>query len=309
MKTRSLGSLHISEVGIGCNNFGMRLDEAGTKVVVDAAIDHGVTFFDTSNTYGATQSEVLLGRALGTRRPHVHIATKFGMGLDDNFPDIKWSAAPDYIRSACEASLSRLGTDYIDLYQLHFPDAATPLEDTIAALQDLQSAGKIREFGCSNFEPKRLRDAARAAGTGSRFRSVQNQYSLLHREPEEGVLDVCDELDMGLLPFYPLANGMLTDKFTPGEAPPVGTRLANMPENRRGHWLGDDMVNAAHRVHAIAREHNVSVLTLAFSWLLSHGAVRSVIAGASNAQQVAANVAAVTTLDDALLRELDAATK
>ena len=309
MKSRSLGSLHISEVGIGCNNFGMRLDEAGTKVVVDAAIDHGITFFDTSNTYGATQSEVLLGRALGARRPHVHIATKFGMGLDENFPDIKWSAAPDYIRSACEASLSRLGTDYIDLYQLHFPDAATPLEDTIATLQDLQSAGKIREFGCSNFEPERLREAARAAGTGSRFQSVQNQYSLLHREPEDGVLDVCDELDMGLLPFYPLANGMLTDKFTPGEAPPAGSRLANMPENRRGHWLGDDMVNAAHRVHAIARDHNISVLTLAFSWLLSHSAVRSVIAGASNAQQVSANVAAVTALDDALLQELDVATK
>ena len=309
MKSRSLGSLHISEVGIGCNNFGMRLDEAGTKVVVDAAIDHGITFFDTSNTYGATQSEVLLGRALGARRPHVHIATKFGMGLDENFPDIKWSAAPDYIRSACEASLSRLGTDYIDLYQLHFPDAATPLEDTIATLQDLQSAGKIREFGCSNFEPERLRDAARAAGAGSRFQSVQNQYSLLHREPEDGVLDVCDELDMGLLPFYPLANGMLTDKFTPGEAPPAGSRLANMPENRRGHWLGDDMVNAAQRVHAIARDHNISVLTLAFSWLLSHSAVRSVIAGASNAQQVSANVAAVTALDDALLQELDVATK
>ena len=309
MKSRSLGSLHISEVGIGCNNFGVRLDEAGTKVVVDAAIDHGITFFDTSNTYGATQSEVLLGRALGARRSHVHIATKFGMGLDENFPDIKWSAAPDYIRSACEASLSRLGTDYIDLYQLHFPDAATPLEDTIATLQDLQSAGKIREFGCSNFEPERLREAARAAGTGARFQSVQNQYSLLHREPEDGVLDVCDELDMGLLPFYPLANGMLTDKFTPGEAPPAGSRLANMPENRRGHWLGDDMVNAAQRVHAIARDHNISVLTLAFSWLLSHSAVRSVIAGASNAQQVSANVAAVTALDDALLHELDVATK
>ena len=309
MKTRSLGSLEISEVGIGCNNFGMRLDEVGTKVVVDAALDHGITFFDTSNTYGATQSEVLLGRALGGRRSRVHIATKFGMGLDDNFPDIRWSAAPDYIVSACDASLARLSTDYIDLYQLHFPDAATPIEDTIAALQGLQAAGKIREFGCSNFDATMLRSAAAAAGGGSTFRSVQNQYSLLHREPETGVLEACGELQMGLLPFYPLANGMLTDKFTPGAAPVAGSRLANMPENRRGHWLGDDMVAAAQRVHDIAHRHDVSVLTLAFSWLLHHPEVSSVIAGASNAEQVAANVAAATQLEPSLIAELNEATK
>ena len=308
METRSLGSLQISAVGIGCNNFGMRLDEAGTSAIVHAALDHGITFFDTSNTYGATQSEVLLGRALGARRRDVHIATKFGMGLDESFPDIKWSAAPDYIESALEASLARLGTDYVDLYQLHFPDANTPLEDTIAALQTLRDAGKIREFGCSNFSADMLRDAHRAARGAQGFRSVQNQYSLLHREPEEGVLDACDELGMGLLPFYPLANGMLTDTYVPGAAPSAGTRLAAMPENRRGHWLGDDMVARAGRVHDVAREAGISVLTLAFSWLLSHRQVSSVIAGASNPHQVAANVAAVTTLGDDVVAALDAAT-
>jgi aryl-alcohol dehydrogenase-like predicted oxidoreductase len=230
------------------------------------------------------------------------------MGLDDNFPEIKWSAAPDYIESALEASLSRLGTDYLDLYQLHFPDAATPLEDTIATLHNLRDAGKIREFGCSNFTAEMLRDAHRAAAGGEGFRSVQNQYSLLHREPEDGVLDACDELGMGLLPFYPLANGMLTDKYIPGAAPVDGTRLAAMPENRRGHWLGDDMVARAGRVHDVAREAEIPVLTLAFSWLLSHRQISSVIAGASNADQVAANVAAITNLSDEVLAALNAAT-
>ena len=305
MKTRLLGSLQISEVGIGCNNFGMRLDESGTKVVVDAAIDHGITFFDTSNTYGATQSEVLLGRALGNRRSHVHIATKFGMGLDDNFPDIRWSAAPDYVASACEASLQRLGTDYIDLYQLHFPDATTPLEDTIAALHDLVSAGKIREFGCSNFDAERLRAAREAARGGRGFVSVQNQYSLLAREPETGVLEACDQLGIGLLPYYPLANGLLTDKFVPGQPPVSGSRLDKMPENRREHWLGDDMVKRASAIHDYAKAIDVPVLTLAFSWLLSRPQVSSVIAGASNADQVAANVRAATMLSRDVVDALD----
>lgn len=309
MKQRSLGSLTVSEVGIGCNNFGIRLDQAGTDAVVHAALDHGVTFFDTSNTYGETKSELFLGRALGARRADVTIATKFGMGLDERFPDIRWSASPDYIEEACEASLQRLGTDYIDLYQLHFPDAATPLEDTIACLQGLVEKGKIREFGCSNFDAVSLHDAFTAARGGRPFRSVQNQYSLLSREPEEGVLAACDELGLGLLPYYPLANGMLTDKFVPGEAPVAGSRLSLMPENRRGHWLGDDMVARAGRVHAYAKEIGSPVLTLAFSWLLSHPQVSSVIAGASNPAQVAANVAAVTTLDDATRAHLDELTK
>ena len=305
MQQRSIGSLRVSEVGLGCNNFGMRLDQAGTDVVVHAALDHGITFFDTSNTYGETKSELFLGKALGNRRSGVHIASKFGMGLDEKYPDIKWSAHPDYVASACDASLQRLGTDYIDLYQLHFPDAATPLEDTIAALQALVEAGKIREFGCSNFEPERLALAKEAARGGQAFVSVQNQYSLLSREPETGVLDSCDELGLGLLPYYPLANGMLTDKFVPGMPPPAGSRLDKMPENRRGHWLGDEMVQRAGAVHSYAKEINTPVLTLAFSWLLSHPQVSSVIAGASNAAQVAANVSAVTTLSSEVVAELN----
>ena len=309
MQQRSLGSLTVSEVGIGCNNFGLRLDQAGTDAVVHAALDHGVTLFDTSNTYGETKSELQLGRALGARRGQVTIATKFGMGLDDRFPAIKWSASPAYIEAACEASLQRLGTDYIDLYQLHFPDAATPLEDTIATLQTLVEKGKIREFGCSNFDAASLHNATTAAKGGRPFRSVQNQYSLLSREPEDGVLAACDELGLGLLPYYPLANGMLTDKFVPGEAPPEGSRLSTMPENRRSHWLGDDMVEQARRVHAYAKEINTPVLTLAFSWLLSHPQVSSVIAGASNPSQVAANVAAATSLDAHVVERLNELTK
>ncbi len=308
MQQRSIGSLRVSEVGLGCNNFGMRLDQAGTNVVVHAALDHGITFFDTSNTYGETKSEQFLGRALGDRRSGVHIASKFGMGLDERYPDIKWSAHPDYVASACDASLKRLGTDYIDLYQLHFPDAEVPLEDTIAALQSLVEAGKIREFGCSNFDPARLALAKEAARGGQAFVSVQNQYSLLSREPEDGVLDSCDELGLGLLPYYPLANGMLTDKFVPGMPPPAGSRLDKMPENRRGHWLGDEMVQRAGAVHAYAKEINTPVLTLAFSWLLSHPQVSSVIAGASNAEQIAANVQAVTTLSSETVAKLNALT-
>ena len=305
MEERSIGSLRVSSVGLGCNNFGIRLDQTGTDNVVHAALDHGITFFDTSNTYGETQSEFFLGRALGARRASISIASKFGMGLDERFPDIKWSAHPDYVASACEESLRRLGTDHIDLYQLHFPDAATPLEDTIAALQSLVAAGKIREFGCSNFDAASLRSAHVAALGQQPFRSVQNQYSLLARDPEDGVLAACDELGLGLLPYYPLANGMLTDKFVPGAPPAEGTRLAKMPENRRGHWLGEEMVDRASAVHTFARSINTPVLTLAFSWLLSHPQVSSVIAGASNAEQIAANVAAVRALSPEVIAELN----
>ncbi len=184
MQTRSIGSLQVSVVGLGCNNFGIRLDEGRTAAVVRSALDEGITLFDTADTYGGQRSEEFLGRALGTRRDEVVVATKFGMPVPDGA-----GAAPQYVHRACEASLRRLGTDHIDLYQLHAPDDTVPIADTLGALHELVVAGKVREIGCSNFTADQLAEAAAAAGDRSRFMSVQNQYSLLWRAPEDdGVL-------------------------------------------------------------------------------------------------------------------------
>ena len=306
MNKRALGSLRVSEVGVGCNNFGARLDQEGTTNVVRGALDAGVNFFDTADTYGATQSEVMLGRALGSRRHEAIIATKFGMPIDDTH----YGARPQYVKAACADSLRRLGTDHIDLYQLHFPDDTVPIADTLGALHDLVAEGKVREIGCSNLNADQLREARAAAGDGPAFVSVQNQYSLLARDPErDGVLDVCDELGLGFLPFYPLANGLLTGKVRPGEPIAEGTRLALMPPERSVHWLSDEFQDRVGALLSYAEEINTPILTLAFSWLLSHREVASVIAGASSAEQVRANVAAVHELPNhvvAALNELTA---
>jgi len=302
---RSIGSLEVSIVGIGCNNFGARLDQSGTDAVVAAALESGINFFDTADIYGATKSEEFLGRALGSRRDEVVVATKFGMPIDDQ----RFGAAPAYVLTACDDSLARLGTDHIDLYQLHAPDASVPIADTLGALHELIAAGKVREIGCSNFSAEQL-DEARAASKGSdEFRSVQNQYSLLWRDPEaDGVLTACDRHDMAFLPFYPLANGLLTGKVRPGEPPQEGTRLATMPPERRAHWLSDEFTARVATLLDFAGEHGVSLLSLAFSWLLAHHQVASVIAGATNPEQVRANAAAPITLDDAARDALDALT-
>ena len=237
MERRTLGSLDVSEVGIGCNNFGTRLDQEAATRVVEGALDAGVNFFDTADIYGATNSEVFLGRALGARRSEVVIATKFGMPIDDTH----FGASPAYVRSACEDSLRRLNTEYIDLYQLHYPDDTVDIADTLGALQQLVAEGKVREIGCSNFTADQLRAAKGAAGDGPTFVSVQNQFSLLDRSPErDGVLDACGDLGIGFLPFYPLANGLLTGKVRPGEPIPEGTRLSKMPPERSAHWLSDE---------------------------------------------------------------------
>ncbi|HEV7958137.1 MAG TPA: aldo/keto reductase [Acidimicrobiales bacterium] len=302
MKQRSLGSLSVSEVGVGCNNFGSRLDEVGALVVVNGALESGVNFFDTADIYGGTKSEVFLGEALGSRRANVVIATKFGMPIDDTH----FGAKPDYVRSACEDSLRRLNTDYIDLYQLHYPDETTPIADTLGALQELVAAGKVREIGCSNFTADQLREAKAAAGRGPSFVSVQNQYSLLERAPErDGVLAACEELGIGFLPFYPLANGLLTGKVRPGEPLPEGTRLANMPAERSAHWLSDEIYGRVGSLLSYAEDTRTPVLTYAFSWLLSHPAVASVIAGASSADQIRANVSSVKELTDSQFEELN----
>jgi len=308
MLQRAIGQLSVSVVGIGCNNFGRRLDRAATAAVVDAAIDAEVNFFDTADLYGGTDSEVFLGAALGRRRDQVVIATKFGMPLDDE----RYGAAPDYVVRALEDSLTRLGTDHVDLYQLHAPDPTVPVGETLAALQAQVAAGKVRELGCSNFSPAQLAEAAAAAGDVPGFVSVQNQYSLLWREPEQGTLEACDALGMAFLPYYPLANGLLTGKYRAGEPLPEGSRLALMANGdpaRAGHWLSEEVLAKTERVLELAASSGVAVLDLAFTWLLSHHQVASVIAGASRPEQVRANVAAAqATVSPELLAELDALT-
>ena len=291
MKTRSIGSLKVSLVGVGCNNFGMRIDEAATARVVDAAIEAGINFFDTADIYGGTRSEEFLGRALGARRSQVIVATKFGMAVDPT----RTGARPEYVRQAAEDSLRRLGTDYIDLYQLHQPDPDVPTADTLGAMNELVRAGKVREIGCSNFTPEQLDEAAAASSARgyARFVSVQNEYSLLRRLPERGVLQTCERLDIAFIPYFPLASGLLTGKYRRNETPPEGTRLAGMPAERQAQTFSDKNMDRVDALSAFAREQHHTLLELAMSWLLARPEVASVIAGATKAEQVAANAAAV----------------
>ena len=223
------------------------------------------------------------------------------MPIDDDH----YGASPSYVRQACEDSLRRLGTDHIDLYQLHYPDDSVPIADTLGALHELIGAGKVREIGCSNLNVAQLREA-QAATAGASFVSVQNQYSLLAREPErDGVLGACDELGISFLPFYPLANGLLTGKVQPGKPLPEGTRLSMMPAERSVHWLSDEIQGRVGALLDLAQEIEIPLLNLAFSWLLSHHQVASVIAGATSAEQVHANSHAVETLSPEVISALD----
>lgn len=302
MNQRSLGSLRVSEVGLGCNNFGTRLNQDATTAVVTAALDEGINFFDTADIYGDLKSEVQLGVALGARRDEAVIASKFGM-----LPDRSGvRATPAYVHEACDASLARLGTDVIDLYQLHFPDESTPLADTIGAMQELVVLGKVREIGCSNLSADQLREAIAATGAGPQLVSIQSQYSLLARYPEtDGVLEACDEFAVGFLPYYPLANGLLTGKVRPGQPIPEGTRLSLMPDDRKAHWLSDALRTRVDELIAYGEDEHLTMLNFAFSWLLSHPAVASVIAGATSADQVIANAHAVVPLSETQLARLD----
>ncbi len=304
MDTRRIGSLEVSVVGLGCNNFGPRLDEAGTRAVVHAALDAGVTFFDTADIYGKGKSEELLAKALEGRRNRVVVATKFGMEMDSR----RKGARPAYVRRACEDSLKRLHTDHVDLYQLHRPDPDTPIADTLGALDALLQEGKVREIGCSDFTVKLLREAESAAGSGgrARFVSVQNEYSLVVREPDRGVLAECERQGLAFLPYYPLASGLLTGKYRRGRPLPPGTRLAkNEGWNRR--FLTDRNLAVAEGLAALAGRSGHTLLDLAIAWLLSRPTVASVIAGAMSPEQVRANVAAgAWRLTSEDLAEIDA---
>jgi aryl-alcohol dehydrogenase-like predicted oxidoreductase len=290
METRSIGSLSASIIGLGCNNFGRRItDESAVQSTVDACLDAGVTFFDTADIYGGTKSEEMLGRALGSRRDDVLIATKFGMPVDDE----RKGAKPDYVRRAAEDSLRRLGTDRIDLYQLHQPDPETPIADTLGALNELVQAGKVREIGCSNFSANELREAEAATEDGAaRFVSVQNEYNLFFRDPEDGVLAESIRQGLAFIPYSPLESGVLTGKYRRGEAPPEGTRLAWFEPAEVKDLLADDHLAAVGRLGAWAKDHGRSVTELAIAWLLARRPVATVIAGASSPDQVRANVAA-----------------
>ena len=305
MESRTIGSLSVSLVGLGCNNFGMRMDFDRTQAVVDAALDAGITLFDTADVYGGTKSEEFLGRALGSRRDEVVIATKFGAPLGEG----KQGASPAYVKTACEDSLRRLGTDRIDLYQLHFPDDSTPIEDTLAALSDLVAEGKVREVGCSNFDGSRL-DAAASAPTPSKFASVQNQLSLLDRRQEADTIAACERHGLGILPYFPLASGMLTGKYRRDAEPPEGTRLAGMPAERREKALSDRAFDIVERLEAFATARDRTLLELAMSWLAGLPHMASVIAGATRPEQVRDNAASVGwKLTDDERAEVDAITR
>jgi aryl-alcohol dehydrogenase-like predicted oxidoreductase len=305
MEKRALGTLSVSVVGLGCNNFGIRLDAAATARVVHAALDRGIDFFDTADVYGATRSEEFLGKALGSRRDQVVLASKFGLAIDDQ----RKGARPEYVKQAIEASLRRLGTDRIDLYQLHRPDPEVPIADTLGALDDLVRAGKIREIGSSNFDADQIDEAARTA-RGARFASVQNEYSLLHREPEQGVLEACVRHRLGFLPYFPLASGVLTGKYVRGAPTPAGTRLSKSDSPLSSRFLSERNLEIATRLAEFASQRNHTLLELAFSWLLARPAVVSVIAGATSSEQIAANVAAAGwRLNADELQQLDDLTK
>jgi aryl-alcohol dehydrogenase-like predicted oxidoreductase len=299
--TRRIGSLAVSDVGLGCNNFGMRMDYARTEAVVHTAVDAGITFFDTADIYGGTKSEEFLGRALAERRQAVVIATKFGAAVDEHHK----GAAPAYVRRAIEDSLRRLNTDWIDLYQLHQPDPATPIADTLGTLNDLVGAGKIREIGCSNFSASQMEEAGAIVPRGAaHFVSVQNEYSLLHREPEREVLSACERLGLTFLPYFPLASGLLTGKYFRGVPVPAGSRLsAAWAANR---FLTDEKFTLVEGLTRFAQSRGHSLLDLAISWLLHRPVVASVIAGATSPEQVRANLQAASwRLTEADLAEID----
>ncbi|HEY3841871.1 MAG TPA: aldo/keto reductase [Acidimicrobiales bacterium] len=288
MDTRSIGSLTVSVVGLGCNNFGMRIGRKETDAVVSAALDAGITLFDTADIYGGTKSEVYLGAALGSRRDEIVLATKFGVPYEGH----QGGASPAYIRTAVEDSLRRLGTDRIDLYQLHAPDQRTPVADTLGALSELVAEGKVREVGCSNFTAAMLTEAGAAATDGTPgFASVQNQYNILHREPEDEVLPECDRSGTAFLPFFPLASGLLSGKYRAGEPPPEDSRLAAWGDRAKDQ-LTDDRLDQVAALGTLAAGEGHTVLDLAFAWLLSRPSVASVIAGATKPEQITANVAA-----------------
>jgi aryl-alcohol dehydrogenase-like predicted oxidoreductase len=279
MRTRRLGPLEVTVVGLGCNNFGRRVDADGTRAVIDAALEAGVTFFDTADRYGDGMSETFIGRALDGRRDRVVLATKFGGGGEIGHGQ----GSRDYIRRALEASMERLRTDVVDVYQHHQEDPKTPLAETIGALDELVDEGKIRAYGTSNYSAARIEEA-KALARGP-YVSEQSEYSWLERRAEQDLIPACERLGLGFIPYFPLASGLLTGKYRRGRPAPQGSRLADQHISADEH----DRVEALER---FAEERGVSLLDVAIGGLLAQPAVASVIAGATKADQVHANAAA-----------------
>jgi aryl-alcohol dehydrogenase-like predicted oxidoreductase len=292
MEQRRIGSLEVSIVGLGCNNLGRRIDEARAREVVDAALDTGITLLDTADVYGDGKSEEYLGKILDGRRDVVVVATKFGSGLGGG---ASGGGRPEYVRQMVEESLRRLRTDRIDLYQMHQPDASTPIADTLGALGELVRDGKVREIGCSNFTAEQIREAERAGADGApRFISVQNELNVLERDDELEGLREAEALGLAYLPYFPLASGRLTGKYRRGEPVPDGSRLAGWSQEVRDELLSDAAFDRIDALTRFADERGHTLLELAFSWLLAKRPVASVIAGATTAEQVRTNVEAST---------------
>ncbi|WP_203700232.1 aldo/keto reductase [Asanoa iriomotensis] len=314
MNYRRLGSsgLVVSVAGVGCNTFGREIDESAAHAVVDSALELGINFFDTSDTYGGAGhelSERFLGTALKGRRDDVVVATKFGKPMSGvNGPDLGARGARRYVLRAVEGSLRRLNTDHIDLYQMHEPDPATPIEETLSALDDLVTAGKVRYIGCSNFAAWQVADAAWVSRTRgwAPFISVQNHYSLLNRGIEAELVPACERFGLGVLPFFPLESGLLTGKYRQGESARSGTRLH---KERFAHHLRDAPWSRIEALQAYASARGLSLLDVALGGLAAMPAVASVISGATTPDQVRENAAAVawqpSAADLAELRALE----
>lgn len=312
MRYQQLGAsgLTVSGVGLGCNTFGDTVPGERVPGIVQAALDVGVTFFDSADLYGSRpgEGEELLGKALSGQRDDVILATKFGMDVGD-LNGTHWGrrGSRRYIKRAVEGSLRRLNTDWIDLYQIHEPDEVTPLEETLAALDDLVREGKVRYVGCSNFAAWQLTDAAWIANTAgySQLISAQNPYSLLKRDIERELIPAAENFGMGILPYYPLASGLLTGKYRRGHKAPEGTRLATRPQR-----LADANFDTIEALEAFAHARDLEILDVAIAGLAAQPGVSSVISGASTPEQVRRNVAAanwVPTAED--LAELDELTE
>jgi aryl-alcohol dehydrogenase-like predicted oxidoreductase len=296
MKYRSVGKsgLQVSTIGLGCNNFGWGLDLEGSRAVIHAALDAGITLFDTADIYGGQGgSETAMGQILGACRKDIVLATKFGIQMDKE--GVKKGASRRYIMSAVEDSLKRLHTDWIDLYQLHTPDPLTPMDETLRALDDLVTSGKVRYIGCSNVPAWGVADAAWIAKTRgfNGFISAQDEYSLVVRKVEAELKPAAEAYGLGILPYFPLASGLLTGKYKSGAPLPEGTRLTNAKgQGYFDHYLSDKNLEIAGKLGEFAEARGHTLLELAFSWLLAQPIVPSVIAGATKPAQIEANAKA-----------------
>ena len=311
MEYKPLGrsGLQISVVGLGCNNFGMRIDKEQTQAVVDKAIDSGINFFDTANIYGGTRSEEFLGAALGSRRKDIVLATKFVGPVGGSV--LTKGASRRHIMQALHDSLRRLDTDWIDLYQIHFPDPGTPIDETLRALDDLVRDGKVNYIGCSNFSGWQVVEAQWQCRVNhfAPLVSVQNEYSLLDRRIEKEVVPAANAYGLGVLPYFPLASGFLTGKYKRGEKPGADTRLGAWGP-RGEQMLSDRNFEVLGKLQAIADKHGKTMTDLAIGWLAAQPHVSSVIAGATKPEQVEANVkAGESYLPPEAVAEIDAATK